>query len=106
MSEIKKKLVKLFENLCCSKCRSSFDEDSIEIKRREEGLFVTHLTCPNCGKSFGVAFVGINGIALKSDNIEPCDVQEGPDPISYDDVIDAHRFIRSLDEHWQDHLPK
>lgn len=99
---MKKKLEKLFENLCCSQCKSGFDEDSIEINRYEQGLIVTRLVCKKCGKSFGVAFLGLSGIDIK----EPMDVQKGPEPINYDDVIEAHRFIKELDEHWQDYLPK
>lgn len=99
---MKKKLKVLFDNLCCSQCKSSFDENSIVIKREEEGLLVTHLACQNCGKSFGVAFLGFTNIEVK----DPLEVVQGPDPIDYDDVIEAHRFIKNLDEHWQDYLPK
>lgn len=99
---MEKKLKVLFSNLCCSHCRAEFDENSIEIKRQEEGLIVTHLVCRNCGKSFGVAFVGVNNVEVK----EPLEVQEGPEPISADDVLDAHKFIKGLDEHWQEYLPK
>ena len=103
---MEKKLKVLFSNLCCSQCKCGFDEHSIEIKRQEKGLMVTHLVCQNCGKSFGVAFVGLSNVEVKDENVEPLEIQEGPKPISYDDVIDAHRFIKNLDEHWQDHLPK
>ena len=99
---MKKKLKVLFDNLCCSQCKAGFDDESIVIKREEDGLLVTHLECKHCGKSFGVAFLGLNGIDVK----EPLEVQDGPEPINYDDVIDAHRFIKNLDEHWQDFLPK
>lgn len=102
---MKKKLNRLFENLCCSKCRTGFDENSIEIMRAERGLLVTHLTCKNCGQSFGVAFLGIDNIALKNNNDNALEVINGPEPISYDDVIDAHRFIQNLDGNWQKHLP-
>ncbi len=101
---MKKKIKKLFNNLCCSYCRNGFDEDSIIVKREEEGLTVVSLECQHCGKNFGVAFVGFTNINVK--NYEPLEVQEGPDPISYDDVIDAHRFIKNLDSDWQKHLPK
>lgn len=103
---MKKKLKVLFNNLCCSVCRSGFDEDSITIKRQENGLLVVNLMCANCGKNFGVAFVGLSDIEVKDERLIPLEVQEGPEPITYDDVIDAHRFIRDLDEHWQEHLPK
>lgn len=100
---MKEKLRILFSNLCCSQCKNGFDEESIEIKREESGLLVAHLTCKHCGKSFGAAFIGLTNLEIKSQALE---VQEGPEPINYDDVIDAHRFIRDLDEHWQNHLPK
>lgn len=99
---MKKKLKVLFDNLCCSQCKTGFDEESIDIKREEDGLLVTHLVCRHCGKSFGVAFLGLSGIEVK----EPLEIQDGPEPINYDDVIDAHRFIKNLDEHWQDYIQK
>lgn len=101
---MKKKIKKLFDNLCCSYCRNGFDEDSITIKREEEGLTVVNLTCRHCGKNFGVAFLGFSDINIKT--YEPLVVQEGPDPISYDDVIDAHRFIKNLDSDWNKYLPQ
>lgn len=97
---MKKKLKTLFENLCCSVCKASFDENSIQIKREEDGLLVTQLVCQHCGKSFGMAFIGINGLEIK----EPLEVVQGPDPINYDDVIDAHRFIKDFDKHWKDYI--
>jgi len=97
---IEKKIETLFENLCCSQCKNGFDENSITVKRQEEGLSVINLSCQYCGKNFGVAFLGFSGIEVR----EPLEVQEGPEPISYDDVIDAHRFIKNLDEHWQEFL--
>jgi len=101
-----KKLKVMFSNLCCSKCKAEFDERSIEIIRQEDGLIVTHLTCANCGKSFGVAFIGINNIEVKDPDKLPLTVQEGPEPISADDVLDAHEFIKNLDGNWQEYLPK
>ncbi len=103
---MKKKIKTLFKNLCCSVCKSDFDEDSIQIKREEEGLSVVHLECLKCGKKFGMAFLGFSNIEVKNEDDLALEVQQGPDPISYDDVIDAHRFIRDLDEHWAEYLPK
>lgn len=102
---MKRKLQALFSNLCCSVCKAGFNEDSIIIKREEPGLTVTSLVCKNCGKNFGVAFLGFSNIDVKNNADLALEVQEGPEPISYDDVIEAHRFIKNLDEHWADHLP-
>ena len=55
---MKRKLSLLFKNLCCSICKHEFDEDSFVIKRDEQGLLVTTLQCQNCGKNYGVAFLG------------------------------------------------
>lgn len=103
---MEKKLKALFSNLCCSHCKADFDENSFIIKREEPGLTVTHLVCRHCGKNFGVAFLGFSKIEVKNSADLALEVQEGPEPISYDDVIDAHRFIKNLDEHWADYLPK
>ena len=100
---MKKKIEKLFSNLCCSQCKNGFDEDSIVVKRDEGGLLVVGLECKHCGKNFGVAFLGFSDIDVK--NYEPLEVVEGPDPISYDDVIDAHRFIKNLEKDWTKYLP-
>ena len=99
---IKEKLKILFSNLCCSYCKNEFDENSIEITRMENGLLVCRLTCKYCGKNFGAAFIGISNLEVKS---TPLEVKDGPDPITYDDVIDAHEFIKNLDEHWHEYLP-
>ncbi len=64
-----------------------------------------HLECRHCDKKFGVAMLGFSDIEVKNGVREPLVVQEGPEPINYDDVIDAHRFIRDLDENWSKHLP-
>lgn len=103
---MKRKLKVLFSNLCCSVCKHGFNEDSITVKREEPGLTVINLTCQNCGKNFGAAFLGFSNLDVKEESELALEVQEGPEPISYDDVIDAHRFIKELDEHWAEHLPK
>ncbi len=103
---MKKNLGKLFKNLCCSVCKSGFDEDSVTIKRDEGGLLVTNLKCNHCGKNYGIAFLGFTEIKVKDDSELAYEIQEGPAPISYDDVIDAHRFIKNLDENWQNYIKK
>ena len=100
---MKKKIEKLFSNLCCSQCKNGFDENSIAVKRDENGLLVIGLECRHCGKNFGIAFLGFSDIDVK--NYAPLEVTEGPEPISYDDVIDAHRFIKNLDKDWSKYLP-
>lgn len=104
---MKRKIATLFKELCCSACKSDFDEKSVNIMREEktpdEEMIVLRLACQNCGKSFGVAFLGISDFELKNytENDLTLRVQDGAAPISTDDVLDAHKFIRKLDKNWQ-----
>jgi len=99
---------RLFSNLCCSNCGKDFDEDSVFILREEEGLFVLQVICQHCQKSFGVAILGMEAVAFKDENSDkyPLEVKELPSPITGDDVIDAHRFIKNLDADWQKYIPE
>ena len=99
---MKKKLEKMFSNLCCSQCRNGFDADSITIKREEDDFLVVSLECRHCNKNFGIAFIGFSEVDVK--NEEPLEVVYGPEPISYDDVIDAHNFIKDLDKNWSKYM--
>ena len=92
----------------CSDCGHDFDEDSVFVLR-EEGLFVLQVVCPECQKSFGVAILGMKSIAVKDEEKTDANlalqVKDLPEPISSDDVIDAHRFIKKLDKDWQKYIP-
>jgi len=100
---MKRKIATLFKDLCCSRCKVSFDEESVQIMREEDSMLVFKLTCEGCGKSFGVAFLGISDLDLKNYNDEDLvlQVQDGPKPIDENDVLDAHKFIKELDGGWK-----
>ena len=99
-------LKKLFSGLCCNVCKHDFDEDAIFIKREEKDLLVLQIVCPECGKSFGMALLGLGGLALKSDlKDDALEIQPTPMPISYDDVLDAHQFIDKLEKDWSKYIP-
>lgn len=104
---MKRKISTLFKDLCCSACKSDFDEKSVIIMREEkmqgEEMIVFRLACQECGKSFGVAFLGISDFELKdyTEDDLALQVQEGAVPISTDEVLDAHKFIRDFDKNWK-----
>jgi len=107
---MRRKIATLFKDLCCSRCKASFDENSVFIIREEDSMLVFKLICEECSKTFGVAFLGISDFELKKDNDQVCDedlvlkVQEGPAPIDVDDVLDAHKFIKDLEDGWKKFL--
>lgn len=107
---MKRKIATLFKELCCSQCCSDLDEQSISIMREEEEMIVIKIVCKNCGKSFGVAFLGISDFNLKNYDFSSEDlalkVKAGPSPINEDDVLDAHKFIKDFDANWQRFVEK
>lgn len=88
----KKDIKTLFSGLCCSRCKNEFTIDSLKILERDCDILLCSLSCEKCGKDFGEVVFNFN---RKSHKHTPMNVIEGPPPISYDDVIDAHRFIRN-----------
>ena len=99
----------LFTDMCCSECKADFTEDSVFTLRKEKNLTVLQIVCQNCGKSFGIALLGNcdeKEIIKHSDNDIALQIQNGPDAICYDDVIDAHNFFKNLDDDWQKYIPE
>lgn len=108
---MKKSIDKLFANLCCSSCGADFTNESIKVLREEDDFSVLQIVCSKCEKSFGIAFLGENNLAVKNnkqlrDEDIALELQNGPDAVNYDDVINAHKFIKNLGADWQKHLPK
>ena len=99
----KSRLKKLLSGMCCSECRSDFEEDGITIIREEKELIVLRITCEKCGKGFGIALFGAGKDSIKEET--PLEFQECPMPISEDDVLDAHKFIDKLEKDWTKYIP-
>ena len=94
MKELTQKNIKiLFSNLCCSKCKNDFTQESISIKNREGDILICNLTCQKCGKDFGDMVLNFN---QKTDKHNALNIIDGPSPITTDDVIEAHRFIKKM----------
>ncbi len=80
----------LFSGLCCSRCKNEFTKESIKILERDCDILLCSLSCAKCGKDFGEIVFNFN---RKSDSHSPLEIV-GPPPIDFDDVIEAHRFIK------------
>lgn len=92
MKTLNEKNVKeLLSNLCCSKCRNDFDIDSLKIKSIEGNIYLCELICQKCGMDFGDIVFSVNHVGIHP----ALEVIEGPAPISADDVLDAHKFIKN-----------
>ena len=103
---------KLFKGIKCSLCGKDFDDNSFTIMRKEDGLFVLQVKCKKCCKGFGIALLGLDKKELTASLNETvaivnnkCTCQE-IGAISYDDILDAHEFIKNLDENWRNFVAK
>lgn len=110
-------LKKFFSNMSCCQCQNIFDESSISVLREEENCVVIRMICSSCDKNLGLALMGFDhNLKLTEGETaysEICAMNKSEDgetedkiPISYDDVIDAHKFFYELDKDWIKHLEK
>ena len=91
----------LFKNLCCSRCKAEFENDSVTVISREEEYIVLRLKCNKCGKDFGTAFMKITSKTSKDKNQVVLKDKRDVAPINYDDVIDAYRAIKDIEKNWK-----
>lgn len=82
----------LFSGLCCSRCKNEFTKNSIKILEQGCDILLCSLSCEKCGKDFGEIVFNFNRTASFH---SPLEIVEGSPPITYDDVIDAHKFIKN-----------
>jgi len=104
-----------FSNIRCTQCHNFFDEESISLVRHDNNYTVVRVTCSKCGKNIGLAMLGLDKDSIKKSMEQlnsPGDIEtsielsDADDPITYDDVIDAHNFFYSLGSDWYKHLPR
>ena len=86
-----KDIKSLFTDLCCSRCKNEFTKDSIKFLERDCDIMLCSLSCAKCGKDFGQIVFNFN---RKSDKHFPLEIIDGPPPITSDEVIEAHKFIK------------
>ncbi len=103
---------KFFENLKCSQCNNYFPGDSVQPVRIEENNIVVRITCSLCGKNMGLAILGLdknehkNSLDFHSEEETINEPGFCNDPITYEDVAEAHNFFSALEADWMKYLPK
>ena len=95
---------KLLKNLCCSDCGADFDH--FKILRKEKNLLILNLICKNCKKDFGTCILSMCDSKSLGSEVVALDLQDGPDLITADEVIDANNLIRNLNSDWSKQIPK
>lgn len=90
---------KMFKGLHCPKCKSNIEDIAVQVIRSgDDGLIVLQFMCEKCLKGFGIALLG-----LTDEDITKAQEDTSP-PITMDDVLDAHKYIKNLDKNWADFI--
>ena len=80
------------------------DFDHFKVLRQEGNLFVINLICPRCRKDFGTCILSMCD-SPKGD-VLALELQDGPDLITVDEVIDANLLIKDLKSDWSKQIFK
>lgn len=92
------KIKRLLSFMHCSHCGAEFEFEDISPVRFQDEMMVFKFDCKRCAHCFSVGIFGLNSEQLdKTFDFN----QEEPKPISYDDVLAAHKFFENLDENWK-----
>lgn len=107
-----------FCSMHCSSCNKLFKPDAIKLLKQEYNFLVVKITCTECDQPVGLAIVGVQPrYDIKQDtwgkeipasythptSEEPVKIKE-PLPITYDDVVEAHKFFSTLGPDWMKYI--
>ena len=118
-----------FRKLRCAHCNEAFSPEGVKLLREEKDYWVVKVHCTACNQPAGVAIVGVEyessdggrergelpapvpsyGSARSRAVFSSRREEEkfsNMQPISEDEVIDAHKFFNELSSNWMDFLPK
>lgn len=100
-----------FTRMHCNFCSHAFEPNDIQLIRQEEGVFIVNVFCNHCGTQNGVAMVGVEVPAevpyFEDPELTPDEIDRLAEfePITSNDVLDAHTFFSQLDSGWMKHIP-
>lgn len=102
-----------FTRMRCNFCSHTFSPEDIQLIRQDEGIFIVNVFCNHCGTQNGVAMVGVEVPAGETQYFEdpeltPTEIDRLSDfePITDNDVLDAHGFFNNLDANWMQMIPE
>jgi hypothetical protein len=113
-----------FTRMTCHHCQASLEPDGVRLLREDAGMFVVSITCNHCHNDIGVALVGMDAVEghghpgqsgarrvrvrrYKDPELTPEELRRLAvfEPVSDDDVIEAHHFFQNLDTNWMRYIP-
>jgi hypothetical protein len=100
-----------FTRMRCNFCSHTFSPDDIQLIRQDEGIYIVNVYCNHCRTQNGVAMVGVEVPELQNSFPDP-ELTENElvrlaefQPITENDVLDAHEFFSTLQGDWMKFIP-
>lgn len=99
-----------FTQMRCNFCANSFAPDDVQLIRQDGGIFIVNVFCNQCNTQNGVAMVGVevpDHVQFEDPELTPAELERLADfqPISDDDVLEAHQFFNNLQADWMKFIP-
>ena len=101
-----------FTRMRCNYCSHSFSPEDIQLIRQDESIYIVNVYCNHCSTQNGVAMVGVEvpgeGQVFPDPELTEEELERLADfqPITDDDVLEAHEFISQLDGNWTRFIPQ
>jgi hypothetical protein len=102
-----------FAKMRCNFCHSHFEPAGVHLVREEEGVFIVDVSCCQCERHAGLAMVSVDKSLMpnykprfQDPELTPAELDRLAiyEPISSDDVLDAHHFIQDIESNWKKYL--
>ncbi|HET8569461.1 MAG TPA: hypothetical protein VFM93_10800 [Candidatus Limnocylindria bacterium] len=82
----------------CSVCGANHSRSDIRVLGRHEQAWVVRVTCASCSTTFKLlVVVDENASSIPTKRDHPSASQRRRAPLSPDEVLDAHEFLRAYD---------
>lgn len=101
-----------FTKMRCNFCSHTFAPEDIQLIRQDEGIYIVNVYCNHCSTQNGVAMVGVEMPEGQKAVFEDPELTEEEmirladyQPISADDVLEAHEFFSHLGSDWMKFIP-
>ena len=98
-------LKQLISTFRCHVCRTGFAREHVRVAARHEQLWIVSVRCAACRNQqvFWVALKDENGTTVLRD-VSAAEEEEfaAREPVSSDDLLDMHEFLRDFDGDFSD----
>lgn len=104
----RKKFIELLKNLQnimrCPSCGSIYNIDEMNFIGNKDGYLLLSMTCTSCALPVWVNFFAGTQPKISTDlNVSELE-RLSAEPISHDEVIEFHRFIKNFDGNFKKYL--